>query len=102
MRLQFVRGLANPTLASLEVVGQTNVFLRHFFLRLRTMPMPPRRDPLFEGDATFEVMPGVLPNTVLLRSANQRETFVARSHQGKAFVIPDPHPDAMQLVLRYQ
>lgn len=102
VRFQFTRGLADPTLVSLEVEGRTNVFLRHFFLRLRTLPMPPRRDVIYEGDATFEILPGTTAGTALLRSRNFRDAFVGRSHQDKAFVIPDPHPDAMDLLIIYK
>ena len=101
-RFQFTRGLADPTQTSLEVVGQTNVFLRHFFLRLRTLPMPPRRDLIFEGDATFDVVPGLSPKTVLLRCFNFRDAYVGRSHQDKAYAIPDPHPEDMDLLLIYK
>ena len=101
-RFQFTRGLADPTQTSLEVVGQTNRFLRHFYLRLRTLPMPQRRDLIFEGDATFEVVPGTTPKTVLLRCFNFRDACVGRSHQDKAYVIPDPHPEDMDLLLIYK
>lgn len=101
-RLKFTRGLADPTQASLEVVGQPNTFLRHFFLRLRTLPMPPRRDPIFEGDATFEVQPGSTNQAVMLRCFNFRDAFVGRTHMGKAYAIPDPHPDAVNLIIIYK
>ncbi len=101
-RFQFTRGLADPTQTSLEVVGQTNVFLRHFFLRLRTLPMPSRRDVIFEGDATFDVVPGLTPKSRLLRCFNFRDAYIGRSHQDKAYTIPDPHPEDMDLLLIYK
>ena len=102
LRLSFTNGLANARMASIEVVGQANIFLRHFEFRLRTTPMPARRDPFFEADATFEVLPGVMPGSVRLRSFNFRDAFVGRTHSSKACIIPDPHPDTANLVVVYK
>jgi hypothetical protein len=102
VQLKFTRGLADPTQASLEVAEQPNVFLRHFLLRLRTSPMPTRRDPLFEGDATFAVQPGSTENAIMLRSFNFRDAYVGRTHSQKAYVIPDPAPASAELVIIYK
>jgi hypothetical protein len=102
VRLKFTRGLADPTQASLEMADQTNTFLRHFFLRLRTAAAPARRDPIFEADATFNVQPGSARNSVVLRSFNFRDAFIARTHTGKAYVTPDAAPDAAQFIISYK
>ncbi len=102
LRFKIVPGLANTNLVSFESVERPGFFLRHFLFRLRVDQKPEPPNPLFHGDATFEVRPSQIGAGVRLRSFNYRDCYVAVTHTRKAYIVPDPDPEAMAIHVAYQ
>lgn len=101
MRFKMVAGLADTNLVSFESVDRPGFYLRHFFFRLKIDRKPDNRDPVFLGDATFEVRSNRAAGGVRVRSFNYRECYVAVTYTKKAYIVPDPNPEAMGLEIIY-
>lgn len=101
IRFKIVPGLADTNMVSFEAADQPGFYLRHFFSRLKVDPKPPRPDPFYPGDATFEVRPSRTGMGLRLRSFNWRECYVAATFTKKAYIVPDPDPEAMALDIVY-
>ncbi len=101
LRFMIVSGLADTNLVSFESLDRPGFFLRHFFFRLKLERKGERPDPILNADATFELRPVRTGEGLRLKSFNYRECYVAASHTRKAYIVPDPSPEAMVLTLVY-
>lgn len=101
LRFKIVPGLADTNLVSFESLDRPGTYLRHFFFRLKLDRKPDVSDPIFRGDTTFEVRPSRTGDGLRLRSFNYRECYVASTFTRKAYIVPDPNPEAMVLTLVY-
>lgn len=99
LRFKMVPGLANTNLVSFELIERPGCYLRHFFTRLKVDPVPEKA--IFAADATFEVRSSPTGSGLRLRSSNYRDCYVAATHTKKAYVVPDPDPEAMALDIVY-
>lgn len=101
LRFKIVPGLADTNMVSFESADRPGVYLRHFFSRLKVDPKPPRPEPFFPADATFEVRPSRTGQGLRLKSFNFRDCYIAPTFTKKAYIVPDPDPEAMALDIVY-
>lgn len=99
IRFKIVPGLANTNLVSFESVDRPGCYLRHFFTRLRVDLVPEKA--IFAADATFEVRASPTGTGLRLRSFNYRDCYIAATFTKKAYIVADPHPEAMALDIVY-
>jgi len=100
LRFRLVPGLADTNMVSLESVDRPGHYARHWFSRIKVDPKPDK-DPLFRPDATFEVRPGSEGNGLRLRSFNWRDCYIGATHTKKAYIVPDPSPEAATIDIIY-
>lgn len=101
LSFKIVPGLADTNMVSFELADRPGFYLRHFFSRLKVDPKPPRPEPFFPADATFEVRPSRTGQGLRLKSFNYRDCYIAATFTKKAYIVPDPDPEAMALDIVY-